>query len=395
MILMLLCFSACHSSYMNSFLQVLFSAPEFRRAVLSMRHRDEKKEAASLPSSPKSEETSLAGAPTPTNSPAVASSSSQVTILHELQLLFGHLAWSQKSSFETLPFCRTMRDFDGRPMNIGEQKDVNEFASLLFDQLEQEMKQICKGADSAFEWLQQNQSSQHIIEHNFRGSLVHQIVSLDPSECSHRTERTEQYLMISLPVVNKTTLAASLAAFIEADVLDGDNKYNCDQEGCKKKIAVSKRCCLHDTQLPQYLILHLKRFECQLECTSSTNSSLSAVCSSACPSRFRVCRPVNFDTMAKMKVNSNLEFPYKDGDFLDVEPYTSSGIAGVKTTRPDGFYEYSLVGVLIHGGSAEGERHEDWTRWDRQWCSCASLIRVPLLSLLLLSLYRRSLRHSL
>lgn len=263
------CWSA--GSYLNSFLQVLFSAPEFRRAILSMRQADappsrlqaSDSDLASLPPLPDS--------PTahgPDQSPGVGSpsavgalacvDSSRVPLLRELQLLFGHLSWSHQSSFDPLDFCHALKDFDGRPVNIGEQKDVNEFASLLFDQLEQEMKQLAQASDSP-ERRQANRANQRIIEHSFRGALIHQIRSLDPAECPHTTDREEQYLMISLPVVNKTSLVASLSAFIEGDILDGDNKYLCDQ--CQKKVAVSKRCCLHADHLPPYLILHLKRFE--------------------------------------------------------------------------------------------------------------------------------------
>ncbi len=40
-------------------------------------------------------------------------------------------------------------------------------------------------------------------------------------------------------------------------MLEGDNKFNCQH--CAKKVDTLKRCCIAD--LPNNLILHLKRFE--------------------------------------------------------------------------------------------------------------------------------------
>jgi hypothetical protein len=72
-------------------------------------------------------------------------------------------------------------------------------------------------------------------------------------------------------------------------MLEGDNAYFC--ETCKKHIDTLKRSCIKE--LPNTLILHLKRFE------------------------------FNFDTMRKVKLNDYCEFP----DVLDMLPYTREGLA--------------------------------------------------------------------
>lgn len=323
---------------MNSFLQVLFSTKVFRHAIMALRTDID-------------DEADVAHA---NDSMARASSRSEdsASIVHQLQLLFGHLAWSQKSFFDTLHFCSNFRDYSGLPINIGEQKDVNEFAALLFDQLENEVNQLTKqkskggkageehkSSDAASAAVVPNPAiarnvvSQRIIDRTFKGALVHQILALNPDECPHTTAREEAFSMLSLTVVNKCNVDQSLAGFIEGDRLDGENKFMC--QGCSKKVAALKRCCLHDTKLPQVLILHFKRFE------------------------------FNFDSMRKEKVNDHFEFPYKQGEVLNVQKFTQSGIARAEaivkglepppiTPRPEGFYEYTLVAVLIHGGSAEG-----------------------------------------
>ena len=53
-------------------------------------------------------------------------------------------------------------------------------------------------------------------------------------ECSHHTQRSEPFFMISLEVKNKSSLAEALTLFVQGDRLDHENKYNCSD--CKKKV---------------------------------------------------------------------------------------------------------------------------------------------------------------
>ena len=71
--------------------------------------------------------------------------------------------------------------------------------------------------------------------------------------------------------------------------------------------------------LPNTMILHLKRFEFDLE------------------------------LMRKVKVNDYVDFPHE----LDMKPYTKVGIENTEDTRPEGYYDYNLKGVLIHSGTSE------------------------------------------
>ena len=48
---------------------------------------------------------------------------------------------------------------------------------------------------------------------------------------------------------------------VEGEVLQGDNQYRCDQ--CKKKVDAVRRCCIG--HCPNYLVVHLKRFEFDFE----------------------------------------------------------------------------------------------------------------------------------
>ena len=56
---------------------------------------------------------------------------------------------------------------------------------------------------------------------------------------------------------NNKSILKSLESFVEGEILEGDNAYQCEK--CNKKVNALKRQCLK--KLPKHLILALKRFE--------------------------------------------------------------------------------------------------------------------------------------
>lgn len=128
----------------------------------------------------------------------------------------------------------------------------------------------------------------------------------------------------------------SLQKMIEGETI---NDYTC--EGCNKKVDISKRTLI--SQTPNVLIVHLQRII------------------------------FNFDTLKTDKINSFFEFPYQ----LDLKPYSFYEVMKkenrIKTKKegeddeqeeqknvdednqwPDeeDCYEYKLVGVNVHSGTA-------------------------------------------
>jgi ubiquitin carboxyl-terminal hydrolase 34 len=94
-----------------------------------------------------------------------------------------------------------------------------------------------------------------ILDDTFRGLLLNQTIS---RECPHRSERHEPFAMISVTVKNKQNLAQAFDAYIDGDLLDGNNKYRCGEcPAPNNKVAALKRAVLFT--LPRYLIVHLKR----------------------------------------------------------------------------------------------------------------------------------------
>mmetsp|Transcript_12467 Transcript_12467/g.20271 ORF Transcript_12467/g.20271 Transcript_12467/m.20271 type:complete len:3278 (-) Transcript_12467:248-10081(-) len=279
--------------YMNSLLQQFYMIPEFRWAIMSVHDKvpltaDERRE----------------------------------SLLCQLQTLFGYLQESEKKFFDTRDFCAAYKDYDGQPMNTSLQMDVDEFFNMLFDRLESLLKKT---------------HQKDLLRNVFGGTVTNQIICRG---CPHYSERDEAFYVISLEVKNKKTIEESLDLYVQGEMLEGDNRYQCAQ--CSEKRDAVKRACIKT--LPNTLILHLKRFEFDL------------------------------DSMKKIKVTENCEFPM----MLNMEAYTKEGITrrevgvemaaakskgdeeGVRNAqsrmpplREQWYYEYRLVGILVHTGTAD------------------------------------------
>jgi ubiquitin C-terminal hydrolase len=173
--------------YMNSLLQQLFHIPGFRHGLLSLELEGQGEKGAK-----EEEEEEEKG---------------DKSVLFELQSLFALLQTSEKKAADTLAFCRSLTDYSGEPLLLHEQKDVDEFATLLFDKLESldpRMDGLLKGL--------------------FGGTLVNQVIS---HECPHRSEREEPFPMLKVDIKNKSSLEDSLELYVAGELLAGDNKYAC------------------------------------------------------------------------------------------------------------------------------------------------------------------------
>lgn len=232
-------------------------------------------------------------------------------------MIFGSLKLSQRQYYDPRLFCYSYKDYEGNPINVLEQMDVDEFFNNIMDKLENLIK---------------NNKMAGITKRVFGGVLSNELIC---KGCPHYSEREEPFLAVSLQVKNKKNITESLQSFIQGEMLEGDNAYLCEK--CDKKVPTLKRVCIK--KLPNVLILVLKRFE------------------------------FNYDTMQKVKVNDYCEFPTK----LDMSQYTqgflkkkeaqakqeasSSSSEGQPENNepeyPPEYFEYNLRGTVIHMGTAE------------------------------------------
>jgi ubiquitin carboxyl-terminal hydrolase 34 len=74
------------------------------------------------------------------------------------------------------------------------------------------------------------------------GALVHQLIGVQ--DCSHCSERLEPFMCLSLEVNGKRSLLESLAAFVQGEVLSGDNSFLCTTCGKKvRRVCFARRHC--------------------------------------------------------------------------------------------------------------------------------------------------------
>lgn len=281
---------------------------------------------------------------------------SDCNLLHQLQLLFANLLLSERRDYDTSELCMSIKGYDGSPIRPGEQQDVVEFFNLFGDRLETTLKSL----DQRF-----------LLQDIFGGELCHVIIC---QECKHRSERSEDCLSLSLDVKGKSNITESLKLYIQGEALDGDNQYYCEK--CQAKRDSLKMCCV--SSLPNNLILHLKRFEFDLE------------------------------LMRKIKVNDRFEYPLE----LNMLPFTKEGqstaalgsnslhmsgnrdnyqegvdMSDAPMIHPDSYYQYSLRGVLVHSGTADSghyyslardKSHEigDLTK-NNNWMNSQGVSQVP------------------
>ena len=267
------------------------------------------------------------------------------SVLYQLQNLFTWLSFSHRQAFLPLEFCHAFKDFDGNPTNLYMQKDADEFLRLFCDR----MKDLLKGS-----------REESLVQESFGGKLVNQIIC---QGIPYVSEREEDFHVLTIDVKGKNNVEDSLRAYVEGDLLSGDNAYYCEEYDMK--VPAVKRVCIRD--LPNTLILHLKRFE------------------------------FDFDMMCNLKLNDYCEFP----DTLNMLPFTEEGLmAKEKSSNEDNgakeeektdtgsstkketkvqdpsYYEYELTGVVVHTGTIDSGHYYSLIRGGEQdenggttnWC---------------------------
>jgi hypothetical protein len=92
--------------YMNSTMQQFFMTPAFRRGVLSWLE------------------------------PAVDDAERAESLMYQLQRQFAYLQESEKQAYNPKGLCNSIKDWEGNPTDVTEQKDVPEFLTKLFTDME-------------------------------------------------------------------------------------------------------------------------------------------------------------------------------------------------------------------------------------------------------------------
>ncbi|KAL7823498.1 hypothetical protein V8C26DRAFT_386717 [Trichoderma gracile] len=273
-----------NTCYLNSLLTQLFMNTRFRQFVLEFNIRD--------------------------------SGHSQQLLFH-MQKLFAFMQESYRRCVDPTDLVSSIKTYEDAMIDIHNQMDVEEFYSLLFDRLESQVM---------------TEGERKKLRSIYGGQLVQQIKS---KECEHVSERLEPFSAIQCDINGKRTLHESLQAYVDGEVLEGDNKYKCSS--CDQHVDAVKRTCLKD--LPDNLIFHLKRFD------------------------------FNIRTQQRCKVNDHFVFPPS----INMRPYTIDYLSDPtnETESPDVF---ELVGVLVHSGTAESGHYYSYIRERTSTTDCPSWV---------------------
>lgn len=285
--------------YMNSVFQQLFMQPEVRKTVLSCVE--------------------------------CADVEKKNSVFFQIQAMFGALLGSSLDHYTPQGFWGAFRDYDGSPVNIREHQDAFEFFNRLYDAIDETLKAY---------------HPETTLSKIFGGIFAQQVICRG---CRHKSEREEPFAAISVDVKNKKNLIESLKSFVQGDLLEGENAYYCEK--CNKKVDALKRTCIKS--LPNTLVIHLKRFDFDYETMQRLKLK----------DRFEF--PIHLDMKSftveglALQENENLEFSdSKNSDNGSIEAsseHTTSSegnriVPGV--CIPDSFYQYDLVGVVVHTGTA-------------------------------------------
>ena len=229
-------------------------------------------------------------------------------LICEVSKLFASMQGSYEKFVDTTPVIESivLPSFSdhGPRIDVTQQMDVDEFYNILFDQLEQQFVDV---------------DSKTKLKTTFGGQFVQQIKVTD---CGHVSETFEPFSSVPLEIRGKKDLEESLRAYVDGEVLQGDNKYLCSR--CDQRRNAMKRACFK--QVPDNLIFNLKRFD------------------------------YDITSMLRCKVNDEFAFP----EMIDMAPYTLHGITNQgNSVKPDIF---ELTGVIVHSGTAETGHYYSFIR---------------------------------
>ncbi|XP_030963085.1 ubiquitin carboxyl-terminal hydrolase 25 [Quercus lobata] len=153
----------------------------------------------------------------------------------------------------------------------GRQEDAHEFLRYVIDachntclrlkklQQQRRYNNGCKGGENVSNGSSNgcsNSSSggSSVVKEIFGGALQSQVKCLS---CGNESNKVDEIMDISLDVLLSNSLKDAFQKFFQSEVLDGNNKYKCDN--CKKLVAARKQMSIR--QAPNVLVIQLKRFE--------------------------------------------------------------------------------------------------------------------------------------
>lgn len=202
-----------NTCYMNSLLQVLFHIPDFRRAIYS------------LPTS-------------------IQPASQPAHVALEMQRLFYRLQYSAAGGACEVGTEGLTRSFGWGQHEVMVQQDVQEFSRMLCEMLQEYMEESGRPDD---------------VARLFEGTTLNTIRC---TRVDFKSEREERWYDLQMPVQGCGGLRRSFGALVKEEKLSGANRYNTRRKDLGRQEA---RRGARLRALPPVMLLHLKRFEYDVE----------------------------------------------------------------------------------------------------------------------------------
>jgi ubiquitin C-terminal hydrolase len=233
-------------------------------------------------------------------------------MVYQFHQLMGNLQETAKAAHNPKEFTGSYRDIEGNPADVNLQQDVSEFFNIVCGTLET----LLKGT-----------ADEKLLQRNLGCVQVSQIKSME-ADYPFFSEREEELYAIPLDVRLKNNFNDAMDMFVKQDMLEGDNKYKCEEHG--RHIVATKGNLIKT--MSNTLIFHLMRFD------------------------FDVA------TYRKRKLNEYFNFPMR----INMKKWTKAGQALLAAEQagvappaelaaafPEEYFDYQLTGILVHTGSAD------------------------------------------
>jgi len=306
--------------YINSMLQQFFIILPFRNAIITVRDN--------IP-------------------PQITKEGIDDNLMHQFQRIFIYLLNSNRRDFNPGAFCYSFKELDGRPTNTAIQRDAFEFLNILFERLEKALK------DTPYKRL---------LQSIFGGKSCSQIKC---SNCGHIIVTYEDYYTLSLEIKNQRDLNDSLKRYIsESTVSD----YKCNN--CDKKVDVARRTLI--STLPNVLIIHLQRFTFNLDTFMNEKIHTRVEFPNVLDMTRYTTEGYEEEKKGKLSYDNEAEIKRKSSDVeghvkekADKEPKLNHKEKEKKELKDQGYYNFKLVGVLMHIGNAEGGHYYSYINTNR------------------------------
>eukprot|EP00817_Percolomonadidae_sp_ATCC50343_P006605 CAMPEP_0117429958 /NCGR_PEP_ID=MMETSP0758-20121206/9486_1 /TAXON_ID=63605 /ORGANISM="Percolomonas cosmopolitus, Strain AE-1 (ATCC 50343)" /LENGTH=1154 /DNA_ID=CAMNT_0005217475 /DNA_START=13 /DNA_END=3473 /DNA_ORIENTATION=- len=278
--------------YLNSLLQSLYMTPTVRKTLYEWRYKADKHGTA------------------------------ERSIPYQLQKLFARMDCSKKRAQKTTDLTTS---FGWNRSDSFVQHDVNELCHILFDAIDKSFYPQLYKYRSALSKAPHDKGKidekfknvtleDALLSDKYAGVMIDYLHAKNVSDKEGKPigrTRFDRFMDIQLVVHGMDDVRKSLKAYIEPEMMDGDNQWYC--EALDKKVDAVKG--IQFKTFPDILTLHLKRFDYDR----------------------RTWQPI--------KLGHKVAFPFD----LDMSPYLTTMEAYKDQNKID--YVYELYSVMIHSGS--------------------------------------------